>query len=341
MDRTPHLAICILLFVLMILGGTVGYIVIEGWPFMDALYMTVITLSTVGFAEVQVVSPVGRIFTMALIILGVSFVFYVLGSVIQFMMEGHIRRILGRRKLQKEIRGQKDHYIICGYGRVGTSICDVLAAKPLGIVVVERAPDRIARLEERNLLHVAGEATDEENLIKAGVGKARGLVAALKTDSDNVYVTLTARQLNPGLFIIARGGERKSENKLLAAGASKVVSPYSMGAHRIAQMILRPTVTDFLELTLMDRDRNIRMEEMPVHPSSDLVALALQDSGIRKDYDLIIVAIRKPGGEMLYNPSSHTKLHGGDTVVAIGEKKNLERVEKILNPLPSAHPRRH
>jgi voltage-gated potassium channel len=338
LDGTPRLAISILLFVLIILSGTAGYVIIEDWPFMDALYMTVITLSTVGFAEVHELSSMGRIFTMVLIILGVSFVFYVLGSVIQFMMEGHIRRILGRRKLQKEIRGQKDHYIICGYGRVGTSICDVLASKPLGIVVIERAPERIERLEQRNILHVSGEATDEENLIKAGVEKARGLVAALKTDSDNVYVTLTARQLNPELLIIARGGERKSEKKLLAAGANKVVSPYSMGAHRIAQMIVRPTVTDFLELTLVDKDRNIRMEEMLVHPSSKLVALALQDSGIRKDYDLIIVAIRKPEGEMLFNPSSHTKLEGGDTVVAIGEKQNLERIEKILNPGPGGHP---
>jgi voltage-gated potassium channel len=315
----------------MILGGTMGYVVIEGWPFLDALYMTVITLSTVGFGEVRVVSSAGRIFTMVLIVLGVSFVFYVLGSVIQFMMEGHIRRILGRRKLEKEIREQKGHYIICGYGRVGTSICDVLASKPLGIIVIERDLDRIARLEKRNLLYVAGEATDEDNLMKARVKEARGLVAALKTDSDNVYVTLTARQMNPKLFIIARAGERKSENNLLAAGANKVVSPYSMGAHRIAQMILRPTVTDFLELTSMDSP-NILMEEMLVHPSSKLVDVALQDSGIRRDYDLIIVAIRKAGGEMLFNPSSHTRLEGGDTVVAIGEKQNLERVEKAMNP---------
>jgi voltage-gated potassium channel len=331
LDRTPRLAIPILLFVLMILGGTMGYIVIEGWPFLDALYMTVITLSTVGFGEVRVVSSAGRIFTMVLIVLGVSFVFYVLGSVIQFMMEGHIRRILGRRKLEKEIREQKGHYIICGYGRVGTSICDVLASKPLGIIVIERDLDRIARLEKRNLLYVAGEATDEDNLMKARVKEARGLVAALKTDSDNVYVTLTARQMNPKLFIIARAGERKSENNLLAAGANKVVSPYSMGAHRIAQMILRPTVTDFLELTFMDSG-NILMEEMLVHPSSKLVNVALQDSGIRRDYNLIIVAIRKAGGEMFFNPSSHTRLEGGDTVVAIGEKQNLERVEKAMNP---------
>jgi len=240
LDRSPHLLVCILLFVFLILGGTLGYMFIEQWPFADAIYMTAITLSTVGFSEVKTLSSVGRIFTMVLIISGVSFVFYVLGSVLQFMMEGHIRRILGRRKLEKEIRGQKGHYIICGYGRVGTSICDALASRPQGIVVMERDSERIAKLDDRNLLYVAGEATEEENLIEAGVRSARGLVAALKTDSDNVYVTLTARQLNPELFIIARAGERKSESKLRAAGANKVVSPYNMGAHRIAQMILLP-----------------------------------------------------------------------------------------------------
>ena len=332
MSRIPHLLIGIFLSVLLLLAGTVGYIFIEDWPFIDALYMTVITLATVGFNEVQELSPVGRIFTMTLIIVGVGFVFYLAGSIIQFMVEGRVREILGRRKLEKQLRKQKDHYIICGYGRVGGSICDLLASKPLGVVVIERNPERIARLSDRNLLYVAGDATDEENLIKAGVEKARGLLAVLKTDSENVYVTLTARQLNPELFIIARGGEEKSENKLLAAGANRVVSPYLMGAHRIAQTILRPTVTDFLELTLMEKSRDIQMEEVPVHPSSRLIDVALQDSGIRQDLDLIIVAVRKPEGEMLFNPSSQTKLQGGDMVVAIGEKQNLERFEKILNP---------
>jgi voltage-gated potassium channel len=332
LSRIPHLVIGIFLFVLLLLAGTVGYIFIEDWPFIDALYMTVITLTTVGFSEVHELSPVGRIFTMALIIVGVGFVFYLAGGIIQFMIEGRVREILGRRKLENQLRKQKDHYIVCGYGRVGSSICDLLASKPLGMVVIERNPERIARLSDRNLLYVAGEATDEDNLIRAGVKNARGLLAVLKTDSDNVYVTLTARQLNPELFIIARGGEEKSENKLLAAGANRVVSPYLMGAHRIAQTILRPTVTDFLELTLMEKSRDIQMEEVPVHPSSRLIDVALQDSGIRKDLDLIIVAVRKPEGEMLFNPSSQTKLQGGDMVVAIGEKQNLERFEKILNP---------
>lgn len=217
MNPTPHLVIGIFLAVLILLAGTLGYIFLEGWPFIDALYMTVITLATVGFNEVHQLSRAGRVFTMVLIMAGVGFVFYLAGSIIQFMVEGRIRDILGRRKLEKELRKQKDHYIVCGYGRVGSSICDLIASKPLGIVVIERDPERIDRLSDRNLLYVAGEATDEENLIKAGVEKARGLLAVLKTDSDNVYVTLTARQLNPELFIIARGGGRKIRKQ--AAGS--------------------------------------------------------------------------------------------------------------------------
>lgn len=314
----------------MLLGGTIGYMVIEGWSLIEALYMTVITLSTVGYSEVHRLSPTGRIFTVGLILLGVGFVFYLAGSVIQFMVEGRIREILGRRKLEKRIRAQEGHYIICGFGRVGSSIGEALALRPLGIVVIERDPARISKLNERNILHVAGDATDEDVLITAGIRNARGLVAALKTDSDNVYVALSARQLNPGLFIMARAAEEQSERKLLAAGANKVVCPYRMGAHRMAQTILRPTVTDFLDLTLMDS--NIQMEEMPVLDSSKLVDVALQDSGIRQELDLIIVAVKKAPGNMIFNPSSQTRLEAGDTVVAIGEKQNLERLETLLNP---------
>lgn len=332
MSHTVQLAIGILLSVLLVLGGAAGYMFIEHWSLMDALYMTVITLATVGFGEVQKLTPAGRIFTMVLIILGVGFVLYVAGSVIQFMVEGQIREALGRRKLKRDFKWQRGHYIICGYGRVGGTICEILASEPLGIVFVERDAEKIARLHDRNLLYVAGEATDEDNLIAAGVEKARGLVTVLATDSDNVYVTLTARQLNPKLFIIARAGEKKAEKKLLAAGANKVVSPYGMGAHRIAQTILRPTVTDFLDLTLRDKKHNIYMEEMPVHASSRLADVALLDSGIRQDFDLIIIAIQRPGGDMLFNPSSQTRLQGGDTVVAVGEKENLERIEKVLYP---------
>jgi voltage-gated potassium channel len=334
LNRTNHFVVGCILLIVILSSGTFGYMLIEKWSLYDALYMTIITLSTVGYSEVQEVSGPGRFFTMILIFVGVGFVFYLTGSIVQFMMEGSIREILGRRKLEKDIRKQKNHYIICGYGRVGQAICDELrSSKGIGMVVVERDPDRLAKLEDRRMHFIHGEATDEENLIRAGVEKARGLVAVLKTDSDNVYVTLTARQLNPELFIIARTGEKKSEKKLLAAGANKVVSPYLMGGHRIAQIISRPAVTDFLDLTTMGSDRNIRMEEMAVHATSKLVGVALQDSNIRRDLDLIIVAVKKSGGDMLFNPSSQTKLRGGDTVVAIGEKRNLEDLAALLNPV--------
>ena len=331
MNRGTYIVIGIVLFALLIMAGTIGYMVTEGWQLSDALYMSVITLSTVGYGEVRTLSFTGRIFTMILIICGVGFVFYLAGSIVQFMVEGRIREILGRRKLEKKIRVQKGHYIICGYGRVGSSICEAFASKPLDIVVIEKDQERISKLHERNILHVVGDATDEENMIKAGIERARGLVAALKTDSDNVYVTLSARQLNPELFIMARAGAERSEKKLLAAGANKVVCPYRMGAHRMAQTILRPTVTDFLELT-MDTTRDIQMEEMPVHPSSKLINVALQDSGIRQKLDLIIVAVKKAKGDMLFNPSSQTRLEAGDTVIAIGEKQSLEGLERLLNP---------
>jgi voltage-gated potassium channel len=330
--RTPFLVVGILIALLILSGGTAGYMVIEGWSFEDALYMTVITLSTVGYGEVLKVSPEGRIFTMILIVTGVSFVFYLAGSIVRFMVEGRIKDILGRRKLEKKIRTLKSHHIICGYGRVGSAVCETLLLKRLDIVVIERDPDRASKLQEQGVLYVEGDATDEDNLIKAGVERASGLVAALKTDSENVYVTLSARQLNPDLFILARAGEEPAERKMVAAGADKVVCPYRMGAHRIAQTILTPTVTDFLDLTLMDANRDFQMEEMLVDPSSKLINVALQDSMIRQELDLIIVAVKKAAGGMLFNPSSRTELEAGDTVITIGEAENLERLRRQLDP---------
>jgi len=333
LNRTSHLVLGAILLCALVVCGTLGYMFIEGWTLMDALYMTIITVTTVGYNEVHELSSIGRLFTLGLISTGVGLVFYLAGSSLQFILEGRMMELLGRGKLEKKIRKLKGHYIICGFGSVGSSICEALTvSKPIDLVLLERDPERIARLGERGFFYVAGEATDEENLIKAGIERAKGLVTALQTDADNVFVTLTARQLNPDLFIVARAAAEKTESKLLAAGADKVVSPYRMGGHRIAQMISRPTVTDFLELTTMANQRDIQMEEVPVHPSSSLVDVALMDSGIRQKLNLIIVAIRRPGGEMSFNPSSETRLQGGDTVVAIGEKDSLEGLEKMLNP---------
>nr|HID58344.1 potassium channel protein [Desulfobacterales bacterium] len=332
MERATHIKVGILFFVGLLIAGCVGYMLIEGWYFLDALYMTVITLSTVGYREVHSLTASGMIFTMTLILVGVGFIFYIAGNFIQFMVEGQIREILERRKLKKKIQSLRDHYIICGYGRVGRVVARELLTKPVKIVVIERDPNKIQNLEDEAIPYVRGEATDEANLLRAGIRHAQGLVAAMGADVDNVYITLSARGLNPDLFIMARGNKEGSEKKLLQAGADKVVCPHKIGAQRMAHGILRPTVTDFLELAMINKGRDIQMEEIPVASSSKLIGVALQDSGIRKDLDLIVIAIKRASGEMLFNPSSQAQIQAGDTVIAVGENKNLIRLEEILNP---------
>ncbi len=316
----------------ILMFGISGYMIIEGWRFIDAFYMTVITLTTVGFGEIHELGYAGKVFTVVLIFIGVGVILYIISVVTQFVVEGRIREVFGRHKLEKKIQRLKDHYIVCGYGRVGQTICDILSSDLLKLVVIDKDPNNIERLHKKGFLYVIGEATDENTLIEAGIERAKVLIASLGTDMDNVYVTLSARGINPNLFIMARSGDTGSGKKLLRAGANKVVSPYRIGARRMAQMILRPTVTDFLDLAVMERNINIQMEEIPVNSSSDLIGIPLQDSGIRRDLNLIIIAIKKDSGDMLFNPSSTATIEGGDTVIAVGEGDNLIKLEKLLNP---------
>jgi voltage-gated potassium channel len=332
MSKIKKLVVSVLISITILLCGTVGYMVIEDWPFLDAFYMTVITLTTVGFGEIHELGHAGRILTIVLIFIGVGVILYIISLVTQFVVEGRIREALGRRKLEKEIQRLKDHYIICGYGRVGQTICDILSSKPLKLVVIDKDPEKIEELHKKDLLYIEGEATDENILIAAGIERAKSLITALGADMDNVYVTLSARGINPNLFIMARSGDVGSGKKLLRAGANKVVSPYRIGARRMTQMILRPTVTDFLDLAMMERNMNIQMEEIPVNSSSNLIGIPLEDSGIRRDLNLIIIAIKKSSGDMLFNPSSKTTIEAGDTVIAVGESDNLIKLEKILHP---------
>jgi len=316
---------------LVFAAGTAGYMLIEGWNFLDAAYMTVTTLATVGYGEVHPVSHAGRIFTIGLIIVGVGFFLYVAGAVVQFMMEGRIRTILGRRRLDKKIDALKNHYIVCGYGRIGKVLCKRLQTRPIDLVVIDSNPDLAIDLTDDGLFFVAGDATDETVLTKAGIQRAKGLVAVLGKDADNVFLVLTARQLNPEIFIMARASYSQSKSKLKAAGADKVESPYEMGAANMAQRILRPTVTNFLDLAFTYKNKDIQMEEIPISPSSRLANVALQDSGIRQQFNLIIIAIKKSDGRMLFNPSFEAVLQGGDTVIAVGEENNLQKLQKILS----------
>jgi voltage-gated potassium channel len=332
MNKTRHLVVSIILSLVILIIGTAGYMIIEEWRFLDALYMTVITISTVGFREINQVGDGGRVFTIFLVAIGVGFTLYVAAAVVQFMVEGRIRIILGRRRLDQKINRLKNHYIVCGYGRIGRVICRNLRRKPLEVVAIDRSPGLIPVMDEDGILYVAGDAADEASLIKAGIKRARGLVAALATDTDNVFLVLTARQLAPDLTIIARASQEGVKSKLQAAGADTVESPYEMGALSMAHHIIRPTVTNFLDLAFAHQRKDIQMEEIPVSESSELVNVQLKDSGIRQNYNLIIIAIKKPDGDMLFNPSYEAAIMPEDTVIAVGELENLQKLEKILNP---------
>ncbi len=332
MERPRHFLISALLALFIIVTGTVGYEAIEGWGFLDALYMTVITIATVGYLEVHPLSEPGRVFTMTLIFFGLGTTTYVAASVVQFMVEGRIHTLMGRHRLDKKIDRLKNHYIICGYGRIGRLLCQTLLQKPVDLVVVEKSPDLIAALEQDKVLFVQGDATSESVLQRAGINRAKGLVAVLAGDTDNVFLVLTARQLAPHLMIIARASFEESKNKLRAAGANLVESPYEMGAFRLAQRIMRPTVTSFLEFAFSSTRKDIQMEELAVSEGSELAHLSLKDSGIRQNFNLIIIAIKKPDGTMMFNPSFEAVIHPGETVIAVGEVGNLDRLEKALNP---------
>jgi len=313
----------------ILLIGSIGYVLLEGWSFFDGLYMTVITLTTVGYGEVRPLSQTGRTFTILLIFLGVGFMFYVVTALAQVVVEGQLQDIFGRRRLEREIRQIKDHYIICGFGRIGEVIARELSHTFIPIVVVDNRPQHTATLERSGYLHVIGNATQEEVLLSAGIERARGLISVVSSDADNVYIVLSARSMNPNLTIVARAGESGSEQKLLRAGANEVISPYELGGHRMAQTILRPTVVDFMDVALGE-GIDLSLEEIPVGGSSDIIGKPLKESGIRQHLDLIIVAIKRADGTMIFNPQSDAPILTGDTLIALGSKLNLDKLMRLL-----------
>jgi voltage-gated potassium channel len=323
-----------LLFLTVILAallflGSLGFVWLEGWNYFDALYMTVATLTTLGGGEVQPLSKVGRVYTMVLLLAGMGVLLVIVTSLARVVVEGEIKAALGRRKLVKLIKGLKDHYIICGFGRIGEIIARQLKERGIPVVIIENKPENLSRLEEAGYYVVAGDATREEVLQEAGIDRARGLVAVVGSDADNVYIVLTARSLKPGLYIVARAEESRAEKKLLQAGADRVESPYEMGGRKMAHAILRPTVTTFMELA-MTEGVEWSMEEVRVGEGSSLAGVALKDSGIRQKLDLILVAIKRADGEMLFNPTLQTLILAGDTLIALGMRRNLEALEKLV-----------
>jgi len=332
MNVPKKLLFLIIMFLVVVLFGIFGYTWIEGWDLLDSLYMTIITLSTVGYGEVREIGPGGRVFTILLIIFGVSIITYTVSLVVETLIAGEIRSALGRRKVSKKIKSLKDHYIICGYGRIGSIICKGLTRKAIPLMVIEKGEQVWEHLEEDKILYLDGDAAHEETLLEAGIEKAKGLVSVVSSDAENVYICLTARGLNPRLYILSRAEDEASERKLLRAGANKVILPYMLGGRRMVQAIIRPTVSDFLESAVHDQSFELGIEEIAVGEDSRLVNQSLVDSGIRQEMDIIIIGIKQKAGTMIFNPSSQAEIQPDDILIAMGRNKDLETLRRVLTP---------
>lgn len=319
---------------MMLLGilafGTSGYYFFEHMPLFEAFYMTIITISTVGFSEIAPLSHVGRGITVIIIVLGISVGTYTIGIIAKWFVEGELQKIFWRLRVQKQIAELNNHYIICGFGRIGRTICGELYADNTDFVIIEQDVSGIDAIEKEKYLFLEMDATSEEALLKAGIMQANGLVTAVNSDANNVFITLTAKGLRPDIFVLARASEEKNEKKLIKAGASRVVSPYMIGAKRMAQVLKRPTVVDFIDIAMMGSHLGLIMEEARLSEKSDLIGKSLIDSYLRRDYGVIIVAIKKMSGEMIFNPMPSETLENGDVIVVIGKKDDLKRMKAIL-----------
>ncbi len=313
------------LLFLVLATGTIGYTLIEGWNLFDSFYMTLITMTTIGYTEVHSLSKAGRSFNISLIIFGVGVVAYTANNLIRFVLEGEIQKAMGRRKVEKRIQNMKEHYIVCGYGRMGSIICRELKSNKVPFVVIEKEP--VVLDADDDTLIIAGDATKDDLLKEANIDAAKGLISVLSSDADNLYVVLSARGLNAGLQIVVRAGDEDAELKLLRAGADRVVSPYHIGGLSMAHSVLKPSVVEFIEVATRGGNLNLQMEEIVVRQGSKYVGLKLDESNIGRDLDIIIVAIKKAEG-MNVNPPSKTIVEAGDTLIALGEWDKLAILEE-------------
>lgn len=315
-----------LLAVLII--GTVGYWIL-GFGLLDASYQTVTTISTVGFREVEPLSSAGKVFTIALILAGVGTALYTFGVVFEFLVEGDLRQVQRRRRMDRSIADLTGHVVVCGWGRVGRAIARHIAAAGKTVVVVDRDPQRLEGIE---FLHVAGDATDDDVLRQAGLDRAGSLIAAIDTDAENLFVTLSGRSLRPDLFIIARARDEASDAKLRRAGADRVVNPQALGGARMAAFVSQPHVAEFLDVVMHDRQYEFQLEEVSIAEDSPLAGLTIGESAIRQHTGALVLALRTATGEFLTNPSPTATITPGQTLIVIGTASELEQLARASRP---------
>jgi voltage-gated potassium channel len=332
MDPSRREILLATLALLVLFGvGTSGYSVLEGWSWMDGLYMTFITLSTIGFQEIHTLSDAGRLFTLGLGITGIGLLTFVVARSAQLLLASERLR---ERRIMKQIDKLSDHYIICGYGRVGQRLVEDLQTAGHPFVVVDIAEEEIAKLRANNLLHVKGNAEEEEVLRRAGIDRARCLILTLPEDSSNVFVALTAREMNPSLFILARTVDHDNRSKLLNAGADKVIAPSEVGADRMAQVVLRPNVDQFMERVLHANALSLQIDEVKVHPSAPLAGQSLAESNFRQQFDAVVIGIIDADtGDMTFNPTPSSRIEAGDILIVLGDSDVIEALrEKVCLP---------
>lgn len=316
---------------MIILVGTSGYSFLEDWSLLDSLYMTVITLSTVGFMEVRNLSEAGRVFTIFLIVFGAFNAAFILTAAVQFVLQGQLETILGKRKMEKKLQKLENHIILCGFGRVGGQIASEFTRRNENFVIIEQDEEMIEDARKQGFYVLEGNAAVDEVLEHAGIGKAKAIVSTLPDDADNVYLALTARQINPDLLIIARAETLLAKKKLRRAGADKVICPHELGGVQMAMATLRPNVVDFLQLaSVVPGAERLGIEEITIKKGGILTGKSIIEAAIKSKYDAIVVGLRKGSGQILFNPSGGTTMEDGDILIVLGENGNLERLSTDL-----------
>lgn len=322
--------VLILIPTTLMLGGTAGYYLLEeSYSLFDSLYMTVITLTTVGYEEVHPLSPPGKIFTIVLLLVGVLTFFYTVTELVRVVISGEVQQLLGRRRMERSLAGLTNHMIICGYGRMGRHVCQEFSRQGLPFVIIDRRPEVLRDFNVPNGIALEGDATADEVLKRAGVERARALVTVAASDADNLFITMSARLLNERLFIVARAEGELAEQKLRRAGANRVVTPYAIGGAKVAMAVLRPAVVDFIELATGTEHLDLQIEETLIQPGSQLAGVMLHASRLRQDLGVIVVAIKKASGHLVANPPGDAVMEAGDTLIALGARQNLDRVEAL------------
>lgn len=312
-------------FVAVVAIGTAGYSAL-GFAPLDALYQTVITVTTVGFREVHPLSKIGQVFTIALILAGVGTALYTFGAVFETLAEGHLRAARRRKQMDRRIAALRGHVIVCGWGRVGKAIAREVATDGRSVVVVDQDEDRLAGIPH---FHVVGDATSDDILLEAGLGSAHALIAAIDTDAENLYVTLSGRSLRPDLFIIARARDESSEEKLIRAGADRVVNPQAIGGARMAAFASQPHVSEFLDVVMHDGGFEFRLAEITVAQGSPLAGKTLLDAAIRERTGALVLALRKPDGRFVTRPTADVLIEPGHVLIVIGTASELRDLAAV------------